>query len=98
MSHWWQTGVVPKTQLKDFKRNGYYTCKKALESDLRRIVVMSGARRTGKTTIMYQIISELLAKGVKSQNILFFTFDHSVIRMTGVDLLLSIYHNSICLG
>lgn len=95
MNPWWQTGVVPKTQLKDFKRNGYYTCKKALDSDLRRIVVMSGARRTGKTTIMYQLISELLAKGVKPQNILFFTFDHPVIRMTGVDSLLSIYHNSI---
>ena len=56
---------------------------------------MSGARRTGKTTIMYQVISELLEKGVKTQNILFFTFDHPVILMTGVDSLLSIYHNSI---
>ena len=72
MNPWWQTGIVPKMLLKDFKRNGYYTCKKALDSDLRRIVVMSGARRTGKTTIMYQIISELLANDVKPQNILFF--------------------------
>lgn len=95
MNPWWQTGVVPKTQLKEFKRNGYFTCKKALDSDLRRNVVMSGARRTGKTTIMYQLISELLEKGVKPQNILFFTFDHPVIRMTGLDSLLSIYHNSI---
>ena len=95
MNPWWQTGIVPKAQVKDFRRNGYYTCQKALESDLRRIVVMSGARRTGKTTIMYQIISELLAQGVKPQNILFFTFDHPVIRMTGIDSLLSIYHNSI---
>ena len=37
MNPWWQTGTVPKTQVKDFRRNGYYTCKKALESDLRRI-------------------------------------------------------------
>lgn len=95
MNPWWQTGIVPKMLLKDFKRNGYYTCKKALDSDLRRIVVMSGARRTGKTTIMYQIISELLANDVKPQNILFFTFDHPVIRLTGIEKLLSIYHNSI---
>lgn len=95
MNPWWQTGIVPKTQIKQFKRNGYYTCKKALESDLRRIVVMSGARRTGKTTIMYQVISDLLSEGVKPQNILFFTFDHSVIRMTGVEKLLRLYRNNI---
>lgn len=95
MNPWWQTGVVPKTLIKSFKRKGYYTCKKVLESDLRRIVVMSGARRTGKTTIMYQIIDELLNSGVKPQNILFFTFDHPVIRMTGVDALLALYRNNI---
>lgn len=95
MNPWWQTGAVPKTQIKSFKRNGYYTCKKALESDLRRIVVMSGARRTGKTTIMYQIISELLEQGVKPQNILFFTFDHPVIRMKGLEELINIYRNNI---
>ena len=76
---WWQTGLVPKGYLKTFKRSGYYTCKKKMGSDIRRIVVMSGARRTGKTTIMYQIISDLLEDGVKPQNILFFTFDHPVI-------------------
>lgn len=95
MNPWWQTGIVPRTQIKQFKRNGYYTCKKALESDLRRIVVMSGARRTGKTTIMYQVISDLLSDGIKPQNILFFTFDHPVIRMTGVEKLLSLYRNNI---
>ena len=92
---WWQTGIVPKGYLKEFKRSGYYTCKKKMESDLRRIVVMSGARRTGKTTIMYQIISDLLQGGVKPQNILFFTFDHPVIRTVGMDQVLSIYKNNI---
>lgn len=92
---WWQTGIVPKGYLKEFKRSGYYTCKKKMESDLRRIVVMSGARRTGKTTIMYQIISDLLNSGVKPQNILFFTFDHPVIRVAGMDQILSIYKNNI---
>ena len=62
MNPWWQMGIIPQAQVKNFRRNGYYTCKKALESDLRRIVVMSGARRTGKTTIMYQLISDLLAQ------------------------------------
>lgn len=96
MNPWWMTGMLPRSQVKEFKRNGYYTCKKALESDIRRIVVMSGARRTGKTTIMYQIISDLLESGVKPQNILFFTFDHPAIRATRVDEVLNIYKNNIC--
>lgn len=95
MNPWWQTGVVPNTLLKDFKRNGYYSSLKALKSDLRRFVVMSGARRTGKTTIMYQIIAALLKEGVKPQSILFFSLDHPVIRMVGIEKLLSIFHSSI---
>lgn len=92
---WWQTGIVPQGYLRNFRRSGYYTCKNKMNSDLRRIVVMSGARRTGKTTIMYQLISDLLNSGVKPQNILFFTFDHPVIRVAGMDMILSIYKNNI---
>ena len=74
-----QTGVVPKGFLRDFKRCAYYVCRKALKSDLRRIVVMSGARRTGKTTVIYQTIADLLNEGVKPRNILFFTSNYQKI-------------------
>ena len=92
---WWQSGIVPKAFLRNFKRCGYYTCQKCLKSDLRRIVVMSGARRTGKTTIIYQTIHDLLEEGVKPQNILFFTFDHPVVRAAGIEQILSIYKENI---
>lgn len=92
---WWQSGVVPKGFVKEFKRNGYYTCKQAFLNEIRRIVVMSGARRTGKTTIVYQIIDELLTSGIKPQNILYLTFDHPVIRATEFDALINIYRNNI---
>ncbi|MBE6551963.1 MAG: ATP-binding protein [Ruminococcaceae bacterium] len=94
-NQWWQTGVVPKGFLRDFKRCAYYVCRKALKSDLRRIVVMSGARRTGKTTVIYQTIADLLNEGVKPRNILFFTFDHPVIRAAGIDAVLSVYKEYI---
>ena len=96
MNPWWQSGIVPKNQLKNFKRNCYYTCKKAFFSDIRRTVIMSGARRIGKTTVLYQLIADLLNKGIKPQKILFFTFDHPVIRTAGIEQLLSIYKNNIC--
>lgn len=92
---WWQSGVVPKGFVKEFRRNGYYTCKKAFLNEIRRIVVMSGARRTGKTTIVYQIIDKLLTSGIKPQNILYLTFDHPVIRATEFDALINIYRNNI---
>lgn len=44
---------------------------------------------------MYQLIHDLLEQGVKPQNILFFTFDHPVIRMAGIDQILNIYKNNI---
>ena len=95
MNPWWQSGIVPKNLLKDFKRNCYFTCKKVFLNDIRRTVIMSGARRTGKTTVMYQLISDLLSSGIKPQNILFFTFDHPVIRTAGIEELLTIYKNNI---
>lgn len=92
---WWQSGIVPASHLKNFKRHGYYTCYKKLKSDIRRIIVMSGARRTGKTTIMYQLISDLLNEGVRPANILFFTFDHPSIRAAGIEQVLSVYRENI---
>ncbi len=94
-NEWWKTSMVPPALLKPFKRGVYYTCKKAFTNPLRRIVVMSGARRTGKTTVVYQIIDDLLKNGVKPQNILFLTFDHPVIRQAKLDQVLHIYKNYI---
>jgi predicted AAA+ superfamily ATPase len=46
---------------KSFKRFAFYGAMKRLEQkDLRRIVVLTGARRVGKTTIQYQMMEELL--------------------------------------
>ncbi len=41
----------------------------------RRITVLTGTRRTGKTTLMKQLIDSLVDKGVPSQNIIYFSFD-----------------------
>jgi len=93
---WWQSGIVPKEFLKEFKRKQYYTCTKAFQSELRRIVVMSGARRTGKTTIMYQMIDDLISAGVNPYNIIFFTFDHPVVRAANMEMVVDLYRNNVC--
>ena len=57
--------------------------------------MLSGARRTGKTTIMYQTISRLLKEGVSSRNILFISFDHPLLKMCSIDDVLNVYRTNI---
>jgi len=49
--------------------------------NLGRILILRGPRRTGKTTIIYQIIENLLAQGVKPFNILYLSFDDIDLRV-----------------
>lgn len=81
---WWQPGVEME-ELPGVRRQAYFETLKQLESpDLRRFVVLSGARRVGKTTVMRQLIAELLARGVKGENILYLSFDNPVVKLAGV--------------
>jgi predicted AAA+ superfamily ATPase len=41
----------------------------------RQILLITGLRRVGKTTLMYQLIQHLLDEKVKSLHILYFSFD-----------------------
>ena len=70
---WWETGEVPKDFLPKKERLLFHQLKSSLKK--RYIDVITGLRRTGKTTLMYQLISFLLRSGIKPRNILYFTFD-----------------------
>ena len=43
--------------------------------DKRQIVLFTGLRRVGKTTLMYQIIDLLFKKDVNPYNVMYFSFD-----------------------
>ncbi len=49
-----------------------------------QMLVIYGLRRTGKTTIMYQIIDYLLKKKVNRNNILYFSFDYTNIELKDI--------------
>ncbi len=55
------------------KREIYSELWKSLEK--RRITVITGTRRVGKTTIMRQMIDELIKQGTERYSILYFSFD-----------------------
>lgn len=93
---WWRDGVLPKEFSRPIRRFAYNEASKVLlHTDLKRYVVLSGARRVGKTTILYQMIEDLLAKGVKAQNILYVSFDHPLLKFCSVEELLSIYESNV---
>lgn len=74
---WWSNGTVNPALLRDYKRFAYYEALQRLENrQIRRSVILTGARRVGKTTIEYQLIDTLLKRGIPPQNIVFVSLDH----------------------
>lgn len=72
---WWQESKVPKA-LVGRRRRILRDVLRYL--DLRQILIFSGLRRVGKTTLMFQIINELLRnKKTNPYHILYFSFDET---------------------
>jgi len=72
MNPWWATKAVPK-ELAGWPRQGYELLIKSVYE--REVTVITGVRRAGKSTLMYQTIAKLLAEGVTCEQVLFVNFD-----------------------
>ena len=93
---WWKTGIINPSLTKTYKRFAFYEAMKRLEqTDIKRTVVLTGTRRVGKTTIQYQMIEELLKKGVSPQQIVFISLDHPMLKLSAFDEILECYHENI---
>ncbi len=93
---WWKTRFVQNDFNKPMKRAAFFECKKAFDSiDVKRTVLLSGARRTGKTTIMYQTIAELIKDGINPKDIVFISFDHPLLKLCSINDVLGIYKRNI---
>ena len=92
---WWKGVPIPEKNAPPHHRFAYYEAEKLLlHKDLRRFVVLSGARRVGKTTIMYQLIGSLLQRGVPARNIVYLSFDNPILKLGGVEGVLRAYENA----
>ena len=93
---WWKTEVVNPKLSKTYKRFAFHEAMKRLdETTIRRIVVLTGTRRVGKTTIQYQMIEELLRRGVPPQKIVFISMDHPMLKLSGFNDILECYHENV---
>lgn len=94
---WWKTGMVHQTFTKSYKRFAFYEAMHRIrDTSIRRNVVLSGARRVGKTTIQYQMIQTLLKEGVSPHKIVFIALDHPILKLSGLNDILECYHENIC--
>lgn len=93
---WWKTGMVNPKLSKTYKRFAFHEAMKRLdEQNIRRIVVLTGTRRVGKTTIQYQMIEQLLQRGVAPQKIVFISMDHPMLKLSDFNDILECYHENI---
>ena len=93
---WWKTGATNSALTKTYKRFAFYDAMSKLENkSIRRTVVLTGTRRVGKTTIQYQMIDELLKKGVHPKKIVFVSLDHPMLKLSAFEDILECYHENI---
>lgn len=80
---WWQSGGMAAA-LPAVRRTAYQQVMSTLtDTEIRRFAVLSGARRIGKTTVLMQVVEELLRQGVPPTNIFYVSFDNPILKLCG---------------
>ena len=91
---WWRNPSAIKEESKPQKRLAYYEALRMIKhKTVRRFAVLSGARRVGKTTIIYQMVDTLIDEGISSKNILYVSFDNPIVKLVNVEKVLDIYES-----
>jgi predicted AAA+ superfamily ATPase len=81
---WWSSQAI--TDLPTWERTAAAQVWSWVEdTKSRRVLLLTGARQVGKTTIFRQVIRRLLGEGFPSQNILYATFDHPILKLSGLE-------------
>lgn len=89
---WWEnTKLLDK--LKGFPRNSYETMIHSL--NIREITIILGIRRSGKSTLMYQMIDTLIKKGTDPDQILFVNLEDNKLKDFDLENIYSSYRENI---
>jgi len=81
LNPWWKEKRISKQLAKPYKRKIFSRIIKLL--DYKQIVILSGLRRVGKTTLLYQAIEHLLKKN-DSKHVFYFNFDKKAKELTEI--------------
>ncbi len=73
---WWKSGSVDPSLAPTYRREMFKSVFSHITNrNINLILLISGLRRVGKSTIMYQAIKRLIEAGVNPLNILYYSFD-----------------------
>lgn len=92
MNSWWVSGTVPES-LKGEPRSEYRMLLDAL--DVREITIITGIRRAGKSTFMYQMADGLISRGVSPKQILFLNLEDARLKEYDMDTIYEEYRKEI---
>lgn len=70
---WWKEKIISTRLALPYRRRVFARIWQLLQK--RQIIIISGLRRVGKSTLMFQVIEDLLKSGTNPEHILYFTFD-----------------------
>ncbi|MDP7265564.1 MAG: ATP-binding protein, partial [Candidatus Thermoplasmatota archaeon] len=91
---WWNVGKVPEALLLPYRRKVFKDLLQWLEG--KRILGIVGPRRTGKTTIMYQLIQYLLTeKEIDPLQILYLSCDDPAFGVFDIQSMFATYEENL---
>lgn len=73
---WWKEKKINEELAKPYKREVFKQFLKLV--DYRQLLILTGLRRVGKSTLMFQLIDHLIKKTGEAEKILYFSFDLKV--------------------
>lgn len=80
---WWGTGTLGRLRPPAFRRPVFSRVRDDLDR-LPQYLVLAGPRRVGKTTLIHQLIEDLLAGGIAPERITYYSFDDPALERQGV--------------
>jgi predicted AAA+ superfamily ATPase len=90
---WWSRRLVAVPQ---FRRPVYHACKAHLmRQDVEQVLLLSGIRGAGKSTLMLQLAQDVVASGVDPRGVLYLSVEHPMFGMLPLNEILRIYREMI---
>jgi len=75
---WWASRQVPSSKAPPFKRRDFYKLLEELKDP--KVTAIVGARRVGKTTLMYQLINYIVSR-IGSDKVIYISLDDPYLRI-----------------
>ncbi|HLC19736.1 MAG TPA: ATP-binding protein [Candidatus Nanoarchaeia archaeon] len=89
---WWSDGKVPD-ELHGRERSDYTMLVGSVQ--LKEVTVITGVRRSGKSTLMYQMIKKIINGGVDAAQILFVNLEDSKLHDDSLDDIYTSYRENV---